>query len=112
METEGGTTAAGASKTLGDFERVFETQDGPVGLLGTAAATGTTFELSDIAVYPIGPPGSLEIGVAGVRAGLADLKEEIARMGYDELVITAIRVSGANPGRRVQIRIQLTGPSR
>ena len=108
METEGDRAAAGASKTLGDFERVFATRDGPVGLLGTAAARGTTFELSDIAVYPIGSPGRLEIGVAGVRAGLAGLKEEIARMGYDEVVITAIRVSGANPGRRVEIRLPLT----
>lgn len=112
METEGGSAAGGASKTLGDFERIFETRGGPVGLLGTAAATGRTFELRDIAVYPIGPPASLEIGVAAVRAGLADLKEEIARMGYDEMVITAIRLSGANPGRRVQIRIHLTEPLR
>ena len=112
METESGRAADGASKALGDFERVFETRAGPVGLLGTAAATGTTFELSDIAVYPIGPPGSRQIGVAEVRAGLADLKDEIARMGYDEMVITAIRVSGANPGRRVQIRMPLTEHSR
>ena len=85
METDGGRASHGASKPLGDFERVFETREGPVGLLGTAAATGATYELSDIAVYPLGPSGSLEIGVAAVRACLAELKEEIARIGYDEI---------------------------
>lgn len=109
METGRGSSAYGASKALGDFERVFATQDGDVGLLGTVVVTGTTFELSDIAVYPISPPGSLAIGIAAVRAGLAELKDEIAQMGYDQMVITAIRVSGANPGKQVQLRIRLTG---
>ena len=33
---------------------------------------------------------------------------EISGMRYDEMFISAIRVSGANPGTRVQIRRQRT----
>ncbi|MBV8527414.1 MAG: hypothetical protein JOZ75_03780 [Candidatus Dormibacteraeota bacterium] len=39
---------------------------------------------------------------------MADLKDEIAGMGYDRLVINGTRVSGAVPGKLVQTVINLS----
>ncbi len=103
------TIAGGAPEIVkgGQFERVFGTSQGPVGLLGDAQVVDRTFTLRNIAVYPYGA-GSLDIGIGSVRAGLRALQEELAGMGYEQLEISGTRLTGANPGREVFMRFDLT----
>jgi len=103
------TIAGGAPEVVkgGQFERVFGTNQGPVGLLGEAEVVDRTFTLRNVAVYPYGA-GSLDVGIGGVRAGLRALQEELGGMGYQQLKIYGTRLTGANPGRDVFMRFDLT----
>ena len=49
------------------------------------------------------------VDVESLVAWLRDLLEEAAADGFDELRITGTRLSGARPGRRVDLTIQLRG---
>ena len=88
------------------YERSFETPGGRIDVLAELVVRGLQIELRDIAVYPSGvvrspvSPGEL---LAWARLALS----EIASEGFDELRVTGTRLSGARPGRRVDLVIRL-----
>ena len=88
------------------YERSFETPAGRVDVLAEIVLRESQIELRDIAVYPrrgirftISPSQLLG------WARLAMI--EIADAGFDELLVTGTRLSGARPGRRVNLVIRL-----
>jgi hypothetical protein len=88
------------------YERSFDTPTGRVEVLAEIAVSGSRIELRDIAVYPSGADRlsiSLENALAWVRLALA----ELAVAGFEEVRVTGTRLSGARPGRRVDVVIQL-----
>lgn len=88
------------------YERSFETPAGTIDVLAEIVVTGRRIELRDIAVYPRGsvrltvPPGEL---LAWARLALS----ELADAGFDELRVTGARLSGAGPGRRLDLTFRL-----
>jgi hypothetical protein len=88
------------------WERSFETAVGVVDLLAEVVVDGRTVELRDVAVYPRVQP-RLSVPVAEVARWLRAVAAEAREAGFDELRITGIRMSGATPGRRVDLTIRL-----
>jgi hypothetical protein len=92
-----------------DLERIFQTTQGPVGLLAELVVEGTTLVLKDVIVYPIG--ASKLTGIEKeVRAALTQLKHEAREWGFERLRIIGYRVPGsssANPGHTIDTTINL-----
>ena len=65
-----------------------------------------TLHLKDAAVYPRGS-GRLELGVREMMALRDQLAQEARELGFERLRITGIRYSGANPGKMVDIVMEL-----
>ena len=77
------------------WERSFDTTDGVVDVLAEVVVDGRRVELRDMAVYPRAK-GRMTVPLA-----------EVGAAGFEELRITGIRMSGAAPGRRVDLTIRL-----
>jgi hypothetical protein len=88
------------------WERSFETANGVVDVLAEVVVDGRRVELRDLAVYPRGHP-RLSVTVAEVARWLKAVAAEARQAGFDELRITGVRMSGATPGRRVDLTIRL-----
>jgi hypothetical protein len=88
------------------WERSFETANGVVDVLAEVVVDGRRVELRDLAVYPRGHP-RLSVAVAEVARWLKAVAAEARQAGFDELRITGVRMSGATPGRRVDLTIRL-----
>lgn len=101
------TTDPGLISTGGLFE--WHTVIGAVRIemLAEVEIDGTTLHLKDIAVFPAGVEGA-EVGLGPlVAAARTDLFPKIRSAGYRRLRVTAVRRSGAHPGRIVDLSIDL-----
>jgi hypothetical protein len=87
--------------------REFASSGGPVEMAAEAIINGRTLHLKDIAVFPKGAE-KLDIGMKEVLRLRAQLADEVAGMGFDTLRITGTRLTGANPGKAVDMTIDLT----
>jgi hypothetical protein len=85
------------------FEHYFETSSGEVGFLAEVETSGSTLILKDVAVYPTGTSGSLNVGTGQVMQALHQLESMARSQGFTQLQITGTRLSGANPGGLVNI---------
>jgi hypothetical protein len=88
------------------WERSFETANGVVDVLAEVVVDGRRVELRNLAVYPRGHP-RLSVPVAEVARWLKAVAAEARQAGFDELRLTGVRMSGATPGRRVDLTIRL-----
>jgi hypothetical protein len=88
------------------YDRFFDTDQGQIGVLADIYAAGDVLELRDLTVYPVGADRKA-VGPQAIRSILRDVEAEIRGMGYRELRITATRLSGASPGRPVELRREL-----
>ena len=88
------------------WERSFDTADGVVDVLAEVVVDGRRVELRDMAVYPRAR-GRMTVPLAEVVRWLRSTAAEAGAAGFDELRITGIRMSGAAPGRRVDLTIRL-----
>ncbi|HVF32712.1 MAG TPA: hypothetical protein VM933_06735 [Acidimicrobiales bacterium] len=95
---------------LGDgdlFEAAFFVEGLRVEVLAEVEISGTTLHLRDIAIYPAGV-----VRPVGLRALLAVVRTELfsaARTaGFEALRITGTRLTGSNPGRIVDLTIDLS----
>jgi hypothetical protein len=88
------------------WERSFETTSGVVDVLAEVVVDGSRVELRDVAVYPRAQP-RLSVPVAEVAHWLKAVAAEAREAGFDELRFTGTRMSGATPGRRVDVTIRL-----
>jgi hypothetical protein len=59
--------------------------------------------LRDVAVYPAGTSGSLNVGMGQVMQALHQLENLARSQGFSQLQITGTRLTGANPGGLVNI---------
>jgi hypothetical protein len=83
------------------------TSKGPVEMAAETVIDGKNLLLKDIALYPKGAD-SLELGAKEVLALMNQLAAEAKAMGFEQLRITGIRLTGANPGKLVDVIIDLT----
>ncbi len=90
------------------FERKYEVEGSAIELLAEVEIAGKSLHLRDIAIFPTGPERTA-VGAAAVLSALrSELLPEVRSWGFTTLRITGIRLSGARPGRRVDVRIDLT----
>jgi hypothetical protein len=88
------------------YERSFDTPAGQIDVLAEIVVTGATVELRDVVVYPRDAvrltvsPGEL---LGWARLAVAEIAEE----GFAELRVTGTRLTGAGPGRRLDLTIRL-----
>ena len=88
------------------YERSFETPSGWIDVVAEIGVVGRRLELRDVAVYPRGP-GRLDVSPAELLGWARVALDEIEQAGFEEVRVTATRLSGANPGRRVDLVIRL-----
>ncbi len=93
------------------FDAAFVVDGLRVEVLAEVEISGTTLHLRDIAIYPAGVSRP-----DGLRALLAVTRGELfigARSaGFEVLRITGARLTGSNPGRIVDLTIELTRDAR
>jgi len=80
------------------------------GTLEMAAETviqGKTLHLKDVAIFPKGAE-SFELGAKEVIELRAQLAAEAKSLGFESLRITGKRLTGAKPGKLVDVTIDLT----
>ena len=87
--------------------REFQTLKGILDIAAEAQVAGRTLHLKDIAVFPRGTE-ALNLGSREVMALRNQLTQEARALGFKQLRITGTRVTGANPGKTVDIFIDLT----
>jgi hypothetical protein len=88
------------------YERSFETTAGRIDVLAEIVVLGPRIELRDIAVYP-SESGRLKVRPSELLAWARVALAELAAAGLDEVHVTGTRLSGAGPGRRVDLVIRL-----
>jgi hypothetical protein len=94
-------------KTGVDFDETFSTDIGPIGVLAEVVADGDHLQLLDLAVYPTETSNRLRIGTNQVREIYRAIALSARSEGFRRLTITAERLSGANPGRKIRIERSL-----
>jgi len=72
-----------------------------------AHVVGTTLHLKDIAVFPRGTD-ALTLGLREVASLRNQLAAEARALGFDKLRISGVQISGASPGKAVDVTIDLT----
>ena len=88
------------------YERSFDTPAGQIDVLAEIVITESTIELRDIVVYP---RDAIRLRVSPrellgwARVAVAEIADE----GFAELRVTGTRLTGASPGRRLDLTIRL-----
>jgi hypothetical protein len=90
----------------GLFERSFETPAGWVDVLAEVVVAGRRLELRDMAVYPRSA-ARLDVSLTLLMRWARGALDEVRQAGFTEVRVTATRLSGASPGRRVDLVIPL-----
>ena len=88
------------------YERSIQTAAGTIDVLAEIVVHGRRIELHDIAIYPRGP-AALVVSVAELLRAVRPLQDELADAGFEQLRVTGTRLSGARPGRRVDLLVEL-----
>lgn len=95
---------------LGDgdlFEAAFVVEGLLVEVLAEVEISGTTLHLRDIAIYPAG--AARPVGVPALLAvARTELFSAARTAGFQALRITGTRLTGSNPGRIVDLTIDLS----
>ncbi len=84
----------------------FETPRGTIDIIAEVVVEGVCLHLKDIAIYPR-KAVRLSVGVREVLAARGRLAREAHALGFRQLRVTGRRLSGANPGRLVDLTIDL-----
>jgi hypothetical protein len=92
----------------GLFERRFEVEGSVIELLAEVELAEATLHLRDIAIFPAGAERTRVGAAALFRVLRRELLPEVRSYGFTTLRITGTRLSGAGPGRKVDLTIHLT----
>lgn len=96
----------------GLFEQRFEVEGSVIELLAEVEIAGGTLHLRDIAIFPVGAERARIGPAALLRVLRRELLPEVRSYGFRTLRITGTRLSGAGPGRKVDLTIDLTEGTR
>jgi RHS repeat-associated protein len=103
----GGEMPSIASPISGEIMHEVATAKGSIGILANATTKGTTLTLADAAVYPMAA-GKLSLGTKEVLGALKQFGGQLKDQGYTQLIIQGVRATGANPGKKVELILDLT----
>jgi hypothetical protein len=93
------------------FEWTIDIDDVRIELLAEVELDGTTLHLRDVAIFPSGTEQASLGAAVLLRALRQELIPQIRAAGFEGLRITGTRLSGARPGRTLDITINLTRDS-
>lgn len=90
------------------WEWSFDVEGAVIDVLAEKTLVGDTVHLSDVAIYP----RAVTAATVGAAAVLRVARNELPRLfdatAVRQIVVSGVRLSGANPGRRVEIRIPMS----
>lgn len=89
------------------FERRYDVAGTAVELLAEVEVEGTTIHLMDVAVFPAEASSAVVGAAAVLRVLRRELLSELAAFGYSTVRITGTRLSGASPGRSLDLTISI-----
>lgn len=101
--TAGATAAPILYKTGDVIDEVVETSAGPVRIYGEVVVEGTQVTIKNVLVYPADSAQKLNVGTREMLKAIRPLFDGLKQAGYTTVRIVGDRVSGANPGRTVDI---------
>jgi hypothetical protein len=90
-----------------DFEAVYTTKFGPVGVLAEVAIQGSRLLLKDMAIYPVDSAKRLPVGVGEMLRIVRLIEAQALSQGFSECTVEAKRLSGAKPGRMMRLTRRL-----
>jgi len=93
----------------GEFLHEVATTKGNIGILANASTEGTTLTLKDVAVYSMAK-GNLtnQVGPKEMLGAVKQFGAQLKELGYTKVIIQGVRATGANPGKKTQIILDLT----
>ena len=89
------------------FEAGFAIEGVRIELLAEVEISGTTLHLRDLAVYPVGTRRASVGLVPLLRVVRIELLAGARAAGFEQLRISGARLSGTDPGRIVELTIDL-----
>jgi RHS repeat-associated protein len=99
-----GVTAAPILYRTGDvFEQVVESPAGPVKIVGEVVVEGTKITIKNISIFSAETGQRINVGTGNMLRAVRSVLDGLKQAGYTEVRITGWRVSGANPGRIIDI---------
>ncbi len=91
----------------GDFEKIYETALGPVGVLAEVQIHNGRLVLNGLSIYPLETDERLPIGVRRTIEIVRSIRQDALDAGFSECIVHAKILTGARPGRIVRIARRL-----
>lgn len=90
------------------YQRYYDFPEGRIGVMADIYVEEDAIELRNLMIYPVGVGvESLPIGVGQLLQVRRRIDDDARQLGFQRLRITADRLTGANPGRKVNVWRQL-----
>jgi len=70
-------------------------------------AEGQTAVVKNVLIYPAESEGAVQAGTTAMRQGLKGILSDLKAQGFTQARIEAYRVSGAVPGRTMNLTVTL-----
>jgi hypothetical protein len=88
------------------YDRFFDLPEGKVGVLADIYVEGETLVLYNLSVYPVDHE-RLNAGVRNLLRIRRQMELDALLLGYKRIRITGKRLTGASPGREVDVKRRL-----
>ena len=86
------------------FQRSIATEGGAIDLAAERVPAGNTLWLRKLSLFPENPDMAfVSAGTGVLKHLLQELEDEARQQGYTFLRISALRISGRNPDRKIDI---------
>ena len=89
------------------LDHTFATEPEPLDVIAQVIASGDTLEFRDVAIFCGGGVARVSVGVGVLLRIVRELEVLVRDSGYNYLVITGDRHTGASPNRDVLLRRKL-----
>ena len=89
------------------LDHTFDTEPEPLSVMAQVVVDGDILEFRDVAIFCGKGAARVPIGVGALLRILREVEKLVYDSGYNHLVITGDRHTGANPNRDVLLRKRL-----
>ncbi len=89
------------------LDHTFDTEPEPVDVLAQVIVEGDTLEFRDVAIFCGSGATRVPVGVGALLRIVREVEKLVRDSGYNHLVVTGDRHTGASPNRDVLLRRRL-----